>query len=77
MDMDELMSLLVKDESPSEVSDAIKDQLFSRTAEKIQAFRPQVAASVFDGDIDFDSEEGEVEFNNDVELELDPETEIE
>jgi|TARA_B100000900_G_scaffold302784_1_gene261328 hypothetical protein len=77
MDMDELMSLLVKDESPSEVSDAIKDQLFSRTAEKIQNIRPQVAASVFDGDIDFDSEEGEVEFNNDVELELDPETEIE
>jgi len=77
MDMDELMSLLVKDESPSEVSDAIKDQLFSRTAEKIQSFRPQVAASVFDGDIDFDSEEGEVEFDNDVELELDPENEIE
>ena len=77
MDMDELMDLLVKDESPSAVSDAIKDQLFSRTAEKIQSFRPQVAASVFDGDIDFDSEEGEVEFDNDVELELDPENEIE
>ena len=76
MDMDELMSLLVKDESPSEVSDAIKDQLFSRTAEKIQTFRPQVAASVFDGDIDFDAEE-DTEFSDDVELELDPENEIE
>jgi len=76
MDMDELMSLLVKDESPSEVSDAIKDQLFSRTAEKIQSFRPQVAASVFDGDIDFDAEE-DTEFSDDVELELDPENEIE
>ena len=76
MDMDELMSLLVKDESPSEVSDAIKDQLFSRTAEKIQAFRPQVAASVFDGDIDFDAEE-DTEFDGDVNLEADPENEIE
>ena len=76
MDMDELMSLLVKDESPSEVSDAIKDQLFSRTAEKIQNIRPQVAASVFDGDIDFDAEE-DTEFSDDVELELDPENEIE
>ena len=76
MDMDELMSLLVKDESPSEVSDAIKDQLFSRTAEKIQAFRPQVAASVFDGDIDFDAEE-DTEFDGDVDLEPDPENEIE
>ena len=76
MDMDELMSLLVKDESPSEVSDAIKDQLFSRTAEKIQNVRPQVAASVFDGDIDFDTEE-DAEFDSDVELELNPENEIE
>ena len=76
MDMDELMSLLVKDESPSEVSDAIKDQLFSRTAEKIQNVRPQVAASVFDGDIDFDTEE-DAEFDTDVELELNPENEIE
>jgi len=76
MDMDELMSLLVKDESPSEVSDAIKDQLFSRTAEKIQNIRPQVAASVFDGDIDFDTEE-DAEFDSDVELELNPENEIE
>ena len=76
MDMDELMSLLVKDESPSEVSDAIKDQLFSRTAEKIQNIRPQVAASVFDGDIDFDAEE-DTEFDGDVDLEIDPENEIE
>jgi len=76
MDMDELMSLLVKDESPSEVSDAIKDQLFSRTAEKIQNVRPQVAASVFDGDLDYDAEE-ELEIENDVEAELDPENEIE
>ncbi len=69
MDMDELMSLLVRDESPSEVSDAIKDQLFSRTAEKIQNVRPRVAASIFDDGIDLDSQ-GEVptEFDTDVHL---------
>jgi hypothetical protein len=67
MDMDELMSLLVKDESPSEVSDAIKDQLFSRTAEKIQSIRPDVAASIFDDDVNLDSDE-EVESNSDVDL---------
>jgi len=67
MDMDELMNLLVKDESPSEVSDAIKDQLFSRTAEKIQSIRPDVAASIFDDDVNLDSEE-EVEFDSDVNL---------
>jgi hypothetical protein len=72
MDMDELMDLLVKDESPSAVSDAIKDQLFSRTAEKIQGIRPNVAASIFDDDIDLDSEETSG-FDDDIDLD----TEIE
>ena len=67
MDMDELMDLLVKDESPSAVSDAIKDQLFSRTAEKIQGIRPEVAASIFDDDVNLDSEE-EVEIDSDIDL---------
>ena len=67
MDMDELMDLLVKDESPSAVSDAIKDQLFSRTAEKIQGIRPDVAASIFDDDVNLDSEE-EVEIDSDIDL---------
>ena len=67
MDMDELMDLLVKDESPSSVSDAIKDQLFSRTAEKIQGIRPDVAASIFDDDVNLDSEE-EIETDSDVDL---------
>lgn len=71
MDMDELMDLLVKDESPSSVSDAIKDQLFSRTAEKIQNIRPQVAASIFDDDVNLDSTESpeiDDEINLDTEI---------
>ena len=67
MDMDELMDLLVKDESPSSVSDAIKDQLFSRTAEKIQSIRPDVAASIFDDDVNLDSEEAH-EVDGDIDL---------
>mgnify|MGYP001567854568 CR=1 FL=1 len=71
MDMDELMDLLVKDESPSAVSDAIKDQLFSRTAEKIQGIRPNVAASIFDDDVDLDSEEvPEVDGDIDLDAEI-------
>lgn len=69
MDMDELMDLLVKDESPSQISDGIKDQLFSRSAEKLQDIRPQVAASIFDDGINFDAEEDEeTEFDADVDL---------
>ena len=46
--MDELMDLLVKDESPSQISDSIKDILFAKAAGKIENVRPTVAASVFD-----------------------------
>ncbi len=68
MDMDELMDLIVKDESPSQISDGIKDQLFSRSAEKIQNIRPQVAASIFDDGIDFDADSSTSEFDSDVNL---------
>lgn len=66
--MDELMDLLVKDESPSQISDGIKDILFAKSAERIQGIRPQVAASLFDDGIDFDADSETSEFNSDVDL---------
>ena len=65
------MNLLVKDESPSQISDGIKDQLFARSAEKLQNIRPEVAASIFDDgvDVDFDADDEEsTEFESDVDL---------
>lgn len=52
--MDELMDMIVSDESPSQISDKIKDILFSKSAEKIEALRPAVADSLFN---DLPSEE--------------------
>ena len=46
------MDLLVKDESPSQISDKIKDILFSKSAEKIEAIRPQVENSIFYSDVE-------------------------
>ena len=47
--MDELMDMLVsKDESASQISDKIKDLLFTKSAENIENIRPNVAASIFD-----------------------------
>ena len=46
--MDELMNMIVTDESPSQISDKIKDILFAKSAEKIDQLRPAVAASLFD-----------------------------
>ena len=54
--MDELMDLIVTDESPSQISDKIKDILFSRSADKVQGIRPNVAASIFDSDVNLDNE---------------------
>jgi hypothetical protein len=39
--------MIVADESPSQVSDKIKELLFAKSAEKIDAFRPTVADSMF------------------------------
>ena len=38
--MEELLDLMVTDESPSQVSDKIKDLLFAKSAERIEASRP-------------------------------------
>ena len=62
------MDLLVKDESPSQVSDAIKDMLFAKTASKIEDIRPKVASSLFDNDVDLDEPQGEAELDTSVDL---------
>lgn len=41
------MDMIASDESPSQISDKIKDILYSKSAEKIDQFRPEVAASLF------------------------------
>jgi len=43
------MDMIASDESPSEVSNRIKEILFSKSAEKINEVRPHVFASSFDG----------------------------
>ena len=63
----ELMDMITKDESPSQISDRIKDMLFSKSAERIDAFRPEVANSLF----------GDQEVEDEVEDEVDAETEAE
>jgi hypothetical protein len=46
--MDDLLDMIAADESPSQISDKIKDLLFAKSAEKIDSFRPAVASSLFD-----------------------------
>lgn len=45
--LDKLMDLLATDGTASDVSDEIKNILFTRSAEKIDAMRPEVASTMF------------------------------
>ena len=45
--MDELMDMITSDESPSGISDALKDALYAKSAEKISAHKSAVANSLF------------------------------
>lgn len=48
--MEELLTMFASDESPADISDAIKNILFTKSAEKIEAIKPQVASSMFNFD---------------------------
>ena len=43
----ELMDMIIADESPSTVSDWLKDMLFAKSAERVDNFKPDVAADTF------------------------------
>ena len=45
--MDELMDMITSDESPSQISDKIKDLLFAKSSERVDSFRSQAANSLF------------------------------
>ena len=69
--MEELVDLIATDASPSDVSDKLKDALMAKAAERIDAFRPEVAADVFGGE----APEAEEEYEDEVVDELENEDE--
>jgi len=48
--MDDLLDMISTDESPSQVSDKIKEILYAKSAEKIEGIRPQIGNSLFNGE---------------------------
>ena len=57
--MDELLDNIITDGSPSQISDAIKDLLYAKTAEKVNSHRSVPASSLFN------QSETEVEVSDD------------
>ena len=72
--MDELMNLIIADESPSEISDSIKNQLFAKAGARVDASKPSVANAMLGYEIE--SEE-DVESATTGELDYEEETEEE
>ena len=52
----DLMDMIIADESPSAVSDKIKDILFAKSAEKIDAAKPDIAGKTFGQESDSEAE---------------------
>ena len=70
------MDLIGADESAAQVTDKIKDLLYTKSAEKVDAFRPYVANSLF-GDQEVETEDEE-QIETEAELEVEePEEEAE
>jgi hypothetical protein len=57
--MEDLLDMIIADESPSQISDKIKDMLFAKSAEKIDAFRPSVSTNMFGEGEEVEEEETE------------------
>ena len=45
--MDELLDMMITDESPSQISDKIKDIIYSKTASRVDNYRSSVGNALF------------------------------
>jgi len=75
--MDDLMDMMAADASASDVSDKIKEILYAKTAEKVDAARPLVGAELFGDEIPEVEDEptDETEVTSELETEEEPQEE--
>ena len=68
--MDELMNLMIADESPSEISDSIKTQLMQKATARIDALKPAVTNAMLGYEVESEEDVETVgELDNDEETE--------
>ena len=74
--MDELMNLMIADESPSEISDSIKNHLFAKAGARVDELKPAVANAMMgyelesEEDVEPDAETvGELDYEEETEEE--------
>ena len=73
--MDELMNLMIADESPSEICDSIKNQLFAKATARVDALKPAVANAMLGYEVESEeavepeAEVGELDYEEETEEE--------
>ena len=73
--MDELMNLVIADESPSEISDSIKNQLIAKAGARVDALKPAVSNAMLgyeiesEEDVEPEAEVGELDYEEETEEE--------
>ena len=74
--MDELMNLMIADESPSEISDSIKTQLIQKAGARVDALKPTVANAMLGYEVESEEDvEPEAETVGDLDYEEETEEE--
>ena len=74
--MDELMNLMIADESPSEISDSIKSQLMQKAGARVDALKPAVANAMLGYEVESEEDvEPEAETVGDLDYEEETEEE--
>ena len=71
--MEDLVDLIATDASASDISDKIKEKLYAKAAEYVDATRPIVGAELFGDEIP--EVEDETEVTNELETEEEPQEE--
>ena len=75
---DDLMDMMVADANASDISDKIKEILYTKSAEMIDTARPLIGAELFGDEIpDISEEEPETEVTSELETEEEPQEEEE
>ena len=47
--MEEFLDMMITDESPSQISDKIKDMLYSKSASRVDGYKSSVGNALFNG----------------------------
>ena len=71
--MEDLVDLIATDASASDISDKIKERLYAKASEYVDAARPVVGADLFGGEVPEEAPEAESELEVEDETTIEPE----